>query len=126
MYALKFKFKNSLDSFLREAFGNLLNDLISLYHTTSPVLRTQVYYPDNSDLGDTPPNEFMIEVIDADALEVLRRFLKGRTDVNTASVLDWNPAEAMSPQQSGIWCHSYHAGHLRLTLPLPDESFLPC
>jgi hypothetical protein len=126
VYALKFKFKNSADSLSLDAFSALLGDLMALYQESSPVLRTQVFYPDNSGLGDNPPDEFMIEVSDATSLEILRQFLQVRTDVRPTSVLTWNPAEAMSPQQSGMWCHSYHAGHLRLTLPLPTDSCLPC
>ncbi len=78
-----------------------------------PILRTQAYYPDNGDLGGRPPNEFMIEVVNEDGLQALQRFLQNRLDVRQTSILSWNAAEAMSPLQSGMWCHTYHAGVLR-------------
>jgi hypothetical protein len=89
------------------------------------VLRTQSYYPDSSDLGDTPPDEFMIEVVDEDALQALLRFLQNRSDVKRASILVWNPAEAMSPRQSGMWCYTYHASLLRLAPPQINASASP-
>lgn len=114
MDALRFKLQDREDCSPPEAFHALLCDLIAAHRAGFPVLRTQAYYPDSSDLGDTPPDEFMIEVVDEDALQALQRFLQNRPDVKRSSILVWNPAEAMSPLQSGIWCYTYHAGLLRL------------
>lgn len=125
MYALRFKFEDGGEglSFLEDAFQSLLSDLIHSHCLGFPVLRTQVYYPDSSDLGATPANEFMIEVVDEDALGMLRHFLQNRTDVSTATVRAWKPSETLSPRQSGIWCYTYHAGHLRLA---PSGGTSPC
>jgi hypothetical protein len=114
MYALRFKFKVDQDGFSHEAFHSILCDLISTHKSGFPILRTQAYYPDSSDLGGRPPNEFMIEVVNEDGLQALQRFLQNRMDVKQSSILPWNPAEAMSPLQAGMWCHTYHAGVLRL------------
>lgn len=124
MYALKFKFKNSADSLSLEVFGALLNDFMAS-RTNSPIVRTQVFYPDNSELGDIPPNEFMIELDGEDALDSLRQFLQRRSDVRPASVLAWEPSEAMAPQRPGMWCHSYHASQLRLS-EFSEDMPLPC
>ena len=123
MYALKFKFADAQESLLQEAFEGILSDLIAAHKTGFPILRTQVYYPDSRDLGSGPPNEFMIEVLNEDGLQALRRFLQNRGDVKQTSILVWEPLEAMSPLQEGMWCHSYHAGILRLA-PL-DSNHIP-
>lgn len=114
MYALRFKFKDEQESFPHEAFHSILCDLIASHRSGFPLLRTQAYYPDSSDLGSRPPNEFMIEVVSEDSLQALQRFLQSRADVKQASILPWDPVEAMSPRQPGMWCHTYHAGALRL------------
>ncbi len=114
MFTLRFKFQSGGDSLLPAAFDSILSDLVASHPLGFPVLRTQVYYPDG-DLGIFPPNEFMVEVLDEDALSALQSFLQNRTNVNQNSILPWNSAEAMSPAQPGMWCYTYHAGHLRLT-----------
>ncbi len=115
MYALRFKFMEDQDSLVQEAFQEILGDLIAAYKSGFPILRTQVYYPDSRELGNGPPNEFMIEVLNEDGLQALLRFLQSRVDVKQASILVWDAIEAMSPLQSGMWCHSYHSGVLRLS-----------
>jgi len=124
MYALKFKFKDDQDSLSREAFHALLGDLFASHKSGFPILRTQVYYPDSSDLGSRPPNEFMVEVVNQDGLQALQRFLQNRPDVRPASILAWDPREAMSPLQPGMWCHTYHAGFLR-TVPTTNNGTYP-
>ena len=118
MYALRFKFKDSVDGMPAEVFASVLNDLVNGHRYGFPILRTQVYYPDSSDLDATAISEFMIEVLDENALLSLHRFLQNRAEVNKAAVRDWHSAEALSPLQSGIWCYTYHAGHLRIA---PEE-----
>jgi len=115
LYALRFKFKDEKDGCPNEAFHSILCDLIAAHKTGFPVLRTQIYYPDSSDLGARLPNEFMIEALNEDGLQTLQRFLQNRPDVKQASILAWDPAEATSPLQPGMWCHTYHAGILRLS-----------
>ena len=122
MYALRFKFQDDGDSLPDEAFQAILSDLIAAHKNGFPILRTQIYYPDSSDLGARPPNEFMIEVINEDGLQALQHFLQNRSDVKQSSILAWDPHEAMSPQQAGMWCHTYQAGVLRL---IPAGSHTP-
>ena len=118
MYALRFKFEDSADGLPAEAFVSVLTDLVNGHRYGFPILRTQVYYPDSSDLNANAASEFMIEVLDENALRSLRRFLQNRTDVDQVTVQEWHAAEAFSPLQKGIWCYTYHAGHLRLA---PEE-----
>jgi hypothetical protein len=124
LHALRFKFRDAADSLLTEAFQVLLSDLITAHRAGFPLLRTQVYYPDSDALGDMPPDEFMIEVVDEEAIQTLRRFLQHRLDVKHSSIQVWDPIETMSPLQAGIWCYSYHAAHLRLT-PAASQSSYP-